>query len=117
MSAANRPRGATFTRLDDTQAPQLRVPRKHLLAAAAVTIVVTIALSVNFSNKNPSETGVELATGTPATGNPPTSAAIAEDSAQRLNPKDTLALVPEQPWVNTVVKKITYEDFNHNTLL
>jgi murein DD-endopeptidase MepM/ murein hydrolase activator NlpD len=103
MSAANRPRGATFTRLDDTPGPRLKLPRKHLLVMAAITVAVTIAMSVRFSNKNPSENGVELATQASATDTSRENVAIAEDTAHPLNLEDTGSLAPEQPWVSKVV--------------
>ena len=105
MSAAKRPRGATFTRLDDTSGPRLQLSRKHLLAVAAVTVTVTIAMSARFSSTDPGEQNAKLATQVPVTDPAQNFFTAVENTVNPLKKKNIESPVPEQPWASEAVKR------------
>ncbi|MDE0949757.1 MAG: peptidoglycan DD-metalloendopeptidase family protein [Halioglobus sp.] len=107
MSAANRPRGATFTRQDDTPGLGPPLPRKPLLAAVAIiaTVTVTIAMLANFSNTDPGEQNAEFTTEAADTEFARENGTITEKTSTPLNGAGAEQTAPEQPWISRVVKR------------
>ena len=105
MSAANRPRGATFTRQDNAPGLGLQLPRKPLLAALAITAALTVAMLTNFSTTGPGEQYAERATEAAAAEFNPKNGTITEKTSTPLSGPRTAQTASERPWISKVIKR------------